>query len=71
MPEQYSSDSTAIRRDAADNLTEMHKIYAAYVARCRQANAMDFDDLLLYTFQLFFKIRKSARSTNSTSSMFW
>ncbi len=55
MPEQYSSDSTAIRRDAADNLTEMHKIYAAYVARCRQANAMDFDDLLLYTFQLFFK----------------
>ena len=29
------------------------KIYVAYVQRCRQANAMDFDDLLMLTFQLF------------------
>ena len=26
----------------------LHSLYAAYVAQCRQANAMDFDDLLYY-----------------------
>ena len=26
----------------------LHSVYAAYVAQCRQANAMDFDDLLYY-----------------------
>lgn len=28
-------------------------IYARYVDRCRQANAMDFDDLLVHTYLLF------------------
>lgn len=28
-------------------------IYARYVARCRQSNAMDFDDLLVMTYRLF------------------
>ncbi len=28
-------------------------IYARYVERCRQANAMDFDDLLVHTYLLF------------------
>ena len=32
---------------------KVHDIYQRYVERCRQANAMDFDDLLVYTFQLF------------------
>ncbi len=30
-----------------------HEVYQRYVARCRQANAMDFDDLLVQTFLLF------------------
>ncbi len=29
------------------------QVYQQYVARCRQANAMDFDDLLVQTFLLF------------------
>ncbi|MBR3067308.1 MAG: UvrD-helicase domain-containing protein [Prevotella sp.] len=29
------------------------QVYQQYVARCRQANAMDFDDLLVQTFMLF------------------
>ncbi len=32
-----------------------HDIYNQYCARCRQANAMDFDDILLYTWELFSK----------------
>ena len=28
-------------------------VYSNYMQRCRQANAMDFDDLLVYTFRLF------------------
>ena len=28
-------------------------IYVEYVSRCRKANAMDFDDLLVYTYMLF------------------
>ena len=31
----------------------VHEVYQRYVQRCRQANAMDFDDLLLLTFLLF------------------
>ena len=34
-------------------LKAVSQIYAAYQARCRQANAMDFDDLLVNTFRLF------------------
>jgi DNA helicase-2/ATP-dependent DNA helicase PcrA len=32
---------------------KVHDIYMHYVERCRQANAMDFDDLLVQTFLLF------------------
>ena len=48
----YAANSDILNRDKADNLSEIHKIYATYAARCRQANALDFDDLLLYTFLL-------------------
>lgn len=34
-------------------LPAISQIYTAYQARCRQANAMDFDDLLVNTFRLF------------------
>ncbi len=34
-------------------LKAVSQVYAAYQARCRQANAMDFDDLLVNTFRLF------------------
>ena len=32
---------------------KVHDVYLRYTARCRQANAMDFDDLLVQTFLLF------------------
>ena len=32
---------------------KVHDVYQRYAARCRQANAMDFDDLLVQTFLLF------------------
>lgn len=32
---------------------KVHEVYLRYAARCRQANAMDFDDLLVQTFLLF------------------
>ena len=32
---------------------EVSTVYSRYWERCRQANAMDFDDLLVYTFHLF------------------
>ena len=33
--------------------SKVHDVYQRYAARCRQANAMDFDDLLVQTFLLF------------------
>ena len=32
---------------------KVHEVYQRYAERCRQANAMDFDDLLVQTFLLF------------------
>ena len=34
-------------------MPKLGEIYEVYVQRCKQANAMDFDDLLMLTFQLF------------------
>lgn len=52
LPDDYANDSTARERDRRRNMPETYKVYMAYQARLRQANAMDFDDLLVYTFQL-------------------
>ena len=50
---QYAADRAAIERDRSARMPAIYMIYKAYEARCRQANAMDFDDILLYTFLLF------------------
>ncbi len=52
MPEFYASQSDLIKHDRMDNVGDTYKIYAEYVRRCKQANAMDFDDLLLNTYLL-------------------
>ena len=54
MPEQYASDMNVLARDSDSRMPEMAKVYEMYVANCRKANAMDFDDLLVYTFRLFY-----------------
>ena len=53
LPDAYASDEGIQRRDQIDNLGELHRVYSAYWQRCRTAEAMDFDDLLLYTYILF------------------
>ena len=51
--ETYDSDSGILEQNKRAKMPAIGKIYVAYVQRCRQANAMDFDDLLMLTFQLF------------------
>lgn len=52
LPQQYANDRSALQRDNAMHMPAMSNIYTAYCERCRKANAMDFDDLLTYTFIL-------------------
>lgn len=52
MPRDYSSRSEFMNRDRNSRMPELHSVYEAYVQRCRKANAMDFDDLLVLTHQL-------------------
>ena len=51
--EAYDSDPAILEQNKRAKMPAIGKIYVAYVQRCLQANAMDFDDLLMLTFQLF------------------
>ncbi len=53
MAEDYAQDQTAIRSDIESKVPMISQIYLAYARRCKQANAMDFDDLLTLTYILF------------------
>ncbi len=53
MAEDYAQDQTAIRSDIESKVPMISQIYLAYARRCKQANAMDFDDLLTLTYMLF------------------
>ena len=53
LPSAYATNPNVLRRDSAANVPATSEIYRHYYSRCRQSNAMDFDDLLLYTWQLF------------------
>lgn len=53
LPAQYAADESIVAHDQMNNVGEIHRIYSTYWQRCRTAGAMDFDDLLLYTFLLF------------------
>ena len=52
LPQQYMQSSWAAD-DAQKKRPQVAHIYNRYMERCRQANAMDFDDLLVHTFLLF------------------
>ncbi len=41
------------QQDMKDNVGRIRDIFLRYANRCRQADAMDFDDILLYTYKLF------------------
>lgn len=51
-PAQYAENGDNLQRDIRRNMPETHKIFMAYQQRLRQANAMDFDDLLTETYRL-------------------
>ena len=51
LPQQYAVSSWAAD-DAQHKRPLVSEIYNRYVERCHQANAMDFDDLLVKTFVL-------------------
>ena len=51
LARQYGQTAWA-RDDAQSKHPQISNIYIRYAERCRQANAMDFDDLLVYTYVL-------------------
>ena len=50
--DQYNSHQELVQTDKIAKRTEFQRIYAIYSQRCLKASAMDFDDLLLNTYQL-------------------
>ena len=52
LPQAYQHSSWAAD-DATQKRPQVANVYNRYAERCRQANAMDFDDLLLNTYVLF------------------
>ena len=52
-PAGYANNKEAYEGDCAAKMPAVRDIYRRYWERCRQADAMDFDDLLFYTFLLF------------------
>lgn len=52
LPQAYAADGSIQKRDGAEGLGQIHRIYAIYQQRLRSAGAMDFDDLLVNMFYL-------------------
>lgn len=48
-PEAYAANADIQMEDKMSKRTEMSRIYQAYANRCKNAGAMDFDDLLYQT----------------------
>ena len=53
MPDAYASNPQITNADRDAKVPATHQIYRRYWERCRQSDAMDFDDLLVYTYILF------------------
>ncbi|NDP20582.1 MAG: UvrD-helicase domain-containing protein [Paludibacter sp.] len=52
-PDAYLANSDLMKADVSSKIPLMSDIYKIYCNRCKQADAMDFDDLLLQTNVLF------------------
>ncbi|MBE6298119.1 MAG: ATP-dependent DNA helicase [Bacteroidales bacterium] len=52
-PFDYENDEGLRRDDRNAKIPSVYDIYKRYNERCRLANAMDFDDLLVNTYRLF------------------
>ncbi len=53
LPAAYAANKEACEADNAARMPSIRDVYRRYWERCRQAGAMDFDDLLVYTYLLF------------------
>ena len=51
--EQYVGNPANRQSDARQNVPALGQVFMRYCNRCRQSDAMDFDDILLYTYLLF------------------
>lgn len=52
-PQSYAANAQLTLEDREARCPRIPEIYQRYAAKCKSANAMDFDDLLLYTNILF------------------
>lgn len=53
FPDAYVSNAELYQYDLNAKVPATRDIYRQYWERCRQSDAMDFDDLLLYIYMLF------------------
>lgn len=53
LPDAYAKDPSLFRDDNESRMPAIRDIYQIYYDRCHTSNAMDFDDLLLFTYILF------------------
>lgn len=53
LPDAYAANPAFSEADKSNRMPEIASIYSRYWQRCKQADAMDFDDLLVYTAMLF------------------
>lgn len=54
-PTAYAANEEIIALDRMNNRPLIYQIYEKYVAKCKRAGAMDFDDLLLNMFKLLYQ----------------
>ena len=66
-PTIYGSSAESQRMDSVNGISRFAEIFATYCQRCRAANAMDFDDILVYTATLF---RQNPEVLNRYASRF-
>jgi DNA helicase-2/ATP-dependent DNA helicase PcrA len=51
-PKLYQQNEELMNQDRMARMPHLHRIYLAYTQRCKQAGAMDFDDLLYRLYEL-------------------
>ena len=67
-PEEYAQSKQFAQADSVMNISRMPQIYAEYDKRLHGSNAMDFDDLLMYTVIL---LQNNADIREQYQSWFW
>lgn len=68
FPEAYAQNEQFAKIDRLERLYKMPSVYAEYNRRLKDANAMDFDDLLMYTVLL---LRNNAEVRERYQQRFW